>query len=104
MTLRLSVDLDGLTWGDLYGLADSARGAGVPPTQRVEQAFAEQDDAMVVALQVDLPEIAGGRSLALTSDERSEFTDALEAVIRTDGDGRHVLDELRALRDRLLGG
>jgi hypothetical protein len=101
--MRLSVDFDGLAWGDLYQLVDAARAAGVPGTQTVEQVTAMQDEDMVVGLAVELPSL-DGRALTLTPEERMHYGDMLSAVIDSEGDTRRVLSDLRSLRDRLLNG
>lgn len=101
MTVRISVNLHQLTWGDLYALVDVAIGAGVSPADYVQMELSPQDDETPVALQLDV-EDATRRSVTLDEDERLSFAAVLALIVAKDGDARAELQRLDNLRDRLL--
>ena len=55
MTTRISVDLDGLTWGELIGFVDAARSAGVASDDPVAQVSDLLDDSTVTSFELTLP-------------------------------------------------
>lgn len=99
--IRLTVDFP-LTWGDLYNFVDAARAAGIAADRAVEEVKAFQDENLLVGLAVDLPGL-DGRVVTLTQEERVEYAAALSRVVSSQGDARGVIEDVLALRDRLLG-
>jgi hypothetical protein len=55
LTLRIDLDIDKLTYGDLYRFADQARAAGVPEDRQVEQDWSDNQE--VIALTADLGDV-----------------------------------------------
>jgi hypothetical protein len=73
MALRISVDLDGLRWADLYRFVDLARNGGIGPDDQVD-VITYGSDPMSVSLSAriypasdsflsDVPEVGSGDSL-----------------------------------------
>jgi len=99
--MKLSVDLVGLTWQDLYNFVDAARAADVPGELEVGQELAQHDEETPVALTVDVHNL-DQRSVTFDDTTRRQYADALRTVIDTDGDARAVLETVKDLRDGLL--
>lgn len=102
MGINLSVDLDGLTWGQLCGFVDAARGAGIGQDQLVGQVIDPNDpENRTVGLEVTVPHL-DERTATFDHVMRLQYAEALSTVLETEGDARGVLRELRDLRDGLL--
>lgn len=101
--MQLSVNLAGLTWGDLYNFVDAARGAEMQEEEAVELVTSSGSDDEIVALSVQLPDLAR-RVAVLGHDQRIHYADVLATVLNDDGDARGALLELESLRDLLVGG
>jgi hypothetical protein len=100
--MKLSVDLDGLTWSELIDFVDAARAAGMNGEQLVGQVVDPNDpDERTVGLEVEVPHL-DERTVTFDHVVRLQYAQALSAVLETDGDARGVLRELRDLRDGLL--
>lgn len=106
MNIKLGVELDGLTFGDLYDFVDLSRGAGVGRETEVSQVpwSAEEPDRGVRKFEVAL---TGGGELRKPPDfadaEIDKLVWAINDVIDNGGDARGQLTELREVRDRLRG-
>jgi hypothetical protein len=100
--MQLSMDIDHVTFGDLYNFADAARAADVPEDRAVEQVTNPLDDTILESFRVELPDL-NRRVVTIGHDDRLEFAAAVGRVLATEGDARAVLDELERLRDVLLG-
>lgn len=106
MTVRISVDLDSLTWGELYYLTDSARRAGFSDSAAVDIETDEQTDSAPVALYLDVEpgSVSGARAPALVpADDVSDYISTLQAIVDDEGDARPYISDLRALIQALRG-
>lgn len=101
--MQLSVDLHGLTWGDLYNFVDAARGAETQEEETVELVTSSGSDDEIVALTARLPDLTR-RVAVLGHDQRIHYAEVLASILNDDGDARGTLLELESLRDLLLGG
>lgn len=103
MTLKFSLDLDELTYGQLYNFVDYARGAGIPADEKVSlvlDPLATED--VVVGLEVQLPDDDVRKAPDFSDLDRDHLAAVLEAVIKAEGDARLAIHELMEIRDRLL--
>jgi hypothetical protein len=104
--IKIGVDLDGLTFGDLYDFVDFARGANVPRENEVAQVLwsEEEPDRGVQKFEMALP---GGRELRkppnFADAELDKLIWALDDVLDKEGDARGQMAELSEIRDRLRG-
>lgn len=105
MALHIRVDLDGLTFGDLYGFVDLARAGKVDPKTPVEQfPVSEVDpDRGIGGLDVEVALIDAGVPVTLSPDDARVLASILDSVIAEEGDARGALGEMRQWRDRLVG-
>ncbi|PPF53916.1 hypothetical protein C5B94_09120 [Clavibacter michiganensis] len=101
MTLKTTVELLQLTWGDLIAFADLGRAAGKSGDDPVEQVPAQQDPDEVDAFALDLPATRLRVPAPFPADEAQRFIDALDRIDDEQGDARGELAMLRELRDRL---
>jgi hypothetical protein len=100
MTTRISVDLDGLTWGELIGFVDTARAAGVADDDLVAQVSDLLDDSTVTAFELTLPHTLPnlGPSIApAVADEIRAFLTILTDRDSLTEDLRERLAVVRAL-------
>jgi hypothetical protein len=107
MNIKIGVDLDGLTFGDLYGFVDLARGAGVLPESEVRQVlWSEQEpDRGVKTFEAALPggELELRKAPDFSGAELDKLIWALDDLIEDDGDARKHFEALSEIRDRLRG-
>lgn len=106
MTVRISADLESLTWGELFYLTDCARRAGYTNSTAVETEIDEQHEDAVVSLYLDVDPatVTGARAPVLVpADDVSEYVDNLQAIVDDDGDARRYIADLRALIQLLRG-
>ena len=102
MGIKLNVDLDGLTWGELIGFVDAARATGLGGDHAVEYDIDPMDtENRILGLQVEVSDL-GERTVTFDHATRLQYAEALSRVLETDGDGRAVLGELQDLRNGLL--
>lgn len=102
MSMKVSIDTYGMTFGDLYNFVDLARGAGIAPDQEVTQVMVPNDDSILDKFEVELTSGQIRTSPDLSGLDIDHLTKAIGLVIESDGDARAVLPELKELRDRLL--
>ncbi|WP_137159290.1 hypothetical protein [Blastococcus sp. CCUG 61487] len=102
MPMKLSIDLDGLTWGQLFDFVDAARGADVNPAQMVGQVTDPNDpEARTVGLEATVADLTQ-RVAVFDHSTRLHYAQSLSHVLEEDGDARAELITLRDLRDGLL--
>lgn len=109
MAIRMEYDFpapgDAMPLGDLVTFLQHAEAAGATTDTPVVAATTDLDDAIVVALRVELDGPTDGTTArAVVGLDRQDLVDAvalLEAVEDNDGDARAQLAELRDLRQRL---
>lgn len=102
MSIKLSVDLDGLTWGQLIEFVDAARAANYGGDQSVEYVTDANDvESRIVGLEVSVEHL-DERTATFDHTMRLQYAQALSNVLEKEGDARGVLRELRDLRDGLL--
>lgn len=92
VNLRLTVELDGLTFSDLYRLADMARAAGIPADQKVDLdgSFGDGNTSdFPHSIVVDLVDAAVlPRVVTLLGPDAALYADILADVLYGDGDVR----------------
>ena len=101
--MRLSVDLHGLKWVDLYNFVDAARGTETQEEETVELVTSSGSDDEIVALTVCLPDLTR-RVAVLSHDQRIHYAEILASIINDEGDARGTLLKLASVPDLLLGG
>lgn len=104
-SIKIGVDLDGLTFGDLYDFVDLARGAGVPRESDVRQVLWSDDepDRGIEKFEVNLP--GGQLELRNAPDfsgaDLDKLIRGLDDIVENDGDARAHYEVLSDIRDRL---
>jgi len=102
MPLRLNLDLDEMTYGNLFDFSDAARSSGKSRNDKVEQVLAVNNDEIVDHFSVEVEGLATGNGPRIIEAEDAIFwSDTLEKIINSDGDARSDISELRAIRDAL---
>ncbi|MFI2841697.1 hypothetical protein [Mycolicibacterium sp. PDY-3] len=98
MTARVSVALNGMTFGDLYDFVDLARRADVARDAEVLQEM-DENGYGPFTLEVILDNLESVQKLGLEGAEREHIAGVLDGVLSTDGDARGALDEIKLVRD-----
>jgi hypothetical protein len=100
--IKLTVDLDGLTWGQLIEFVEAGRAAGHSDDQLVAQIIHTEDpETRTVGLEAVATRL-DERVAVFDHTVRLQYAEALSRVLETDGDARAVLNKLPDLRDGLL--
>ncbi|MBM4602814.1 hypothetical protein GS575_07335 [Rhodococcus hoagii] len=102
MSMKVSIDTLGMTFGDLYNFVDLARGAGIAPDQEVTQVMLPNDDSILDKFEVELTSGHIRKAPDLSGLDLGQLIQAIDEVIDSEGDARGVIPELKELRDRLL--
>ncbi|UDF18770.1 hypothetical protein [Rhodococcus qingshengii] len=103
MTLKVSIELDGMTFGDLYNFVDLARGAHIDADEVVSQVpYDNHDDNVIHKFEVELPDGNVRKAPDMSNLDLSHLVAVLENVIEEGGDARGALPELKELRDTLI--
>jgi hypothetical protein len=91
MTTRITVDLDGLTWGELIAFVHAARSTGVDTKDSVAQVSDLLDDSTVTAFELSFPRPlpAMGPSIA------PPVADEIRALIQLLSDRETFTEEIR---------
>jgi hypothetical protein len=100
MTLRISLDLYEMTYGQLIDFADAARTAGVDRQSEVTQVPVQNEDTMIDRFEIEVDNLPHP-SRTLDSPSSLHYREVLQAIIDNDGDARNQLPELMELRDLL---
>lgn len=107
MTSRVEIDLpDGhgsFGFGELAGFVEHARNAGATEETPVIAVPAEQDPSILIALRVEMNELANrpAAKLRVDRDDVKDLLDLLTEIDDNDGDARSQLHAVRELRQRL---
>lgn len=102
MSLKVSVDLGELTFGDLYNFVDLARGAGIASDAAVKQVPLENYDELCIdRFELDLPNDEIRKAVYLAELDRTHILGVLDSIIENEGDARGLIAELKDLRQRL---
>lgn len=102
MALRIRVDFDDMTFGDLYSFVDLARASSIAPETKVPTYLANEQDPGPGGIDADMTPTSGV-PVTLRRDEARELASLLDAVGGNDGDARNYLADLGRWRDRLAG-
>ncbi|MGB3360816.1 hypothetical protein [Rhodococcus qingshengii] len=103
MTLKVSIELDGMTFGDLYNFVDLARGAHIGGDEVVTQVpYENHEDNVIHKFEVELPDGNLRKAPDMSGLDRTHLIAVLDNVIEEDGDARGALPELKELRDSLI--
>lgn len=102
MTLRLNLDMDEMTYGNLFDFTDTARAAGKGRDEKVEQVLAVNDDTYVDHLSVEVDDLSGNSGpVILDAEAAGYFSALLDSILSGDGDIRGDFSGLRELREAL---
>ncbi len=102
MTIRTSIDLQGLTWQDLYDFTDLARSASIPGERNVDIEMDETTDvACPERLVAELETPVGPKVHVILEEAARDFRVALDSVIVDGGDAREFMAILEGLRQAL---
>ncbi|ODU05880.1 MAG: hypothetical protein ABS81_06330 [Pseudonocardia sp. SCN 72-86] len=108
MSIRMECDLpyagESFPFGDLAAFVQQAQTAGADPDTPVVAVTAPQDDAIVVALQVELEGFSltdRPSDVRLDRGDVAETLAVFEAIEENEGDARMQLAAIRELRQRL---
>lgn len=102
MGIKVSLDLQDLTYRELFDFVDLARGSNVDPSSTVQQIPIEgHDELSIDRFEVELPDGFRRPAPDLSEIDREHITNVLGSILDGDGDARHALAELRELRDRI---
>ena len=101
MSLRTTIDLAELSWGDLIAFADLGRAVGKRDEDLVEQVPSQHDADEADSFVVELPHGEVRVPPVFSPEDVRRFTEALDHVVEQDGDARAVLGVLQELRNLL---
>jgi hypothetical protein len=105
VSVKISVDMDGLTLGDLYVLVDNARRSGKSPSEKVTQVeIPDFQEPVIDRLEIEVESVGGPAGCYIEADPARRYLAAIEDVIASEGDARGALSDLQELRDALLRG
>lgn len=102
MTLRLSLDLYEMTYGQLFDFVEAARAAGVSRATEVLQVPVENEDNIIDRFEIELTSLPG-KARVISAEDAEAHAATLESVIDSEGDARSELSRLQDLRAALLG-
>ena len=105
--MRLRIELEGMTYGELFQFVDLARSSGIDPDSEVMQARVDHhgEDFGVEALEAEM-DLSGReiRPRTLGAQEVSELIGMMDRISTKEGDARGELDAVRRWWGMLLGG
>ncbi|CAQ03251.1 hypothetical protein ACR8AL_07560 [Clavibacter sepedonicus] len=103
MTMRISVDLENMTYGELIEFALAARASGVDPATPVTQVPAAQDEDLIVRFEIEVDSLTGEDFIEISPTDARHYAGIIDSVLDNDGDARAEQGALTNLRDVLQG-
>ncbi len=102
MTLRISLDVYEMTYGQLFDFTDAARAAGVDRSSQVVQVPAEQDENIIDRFDLEVTQLPR-QGVTISAEDAETHVDTLQSVIDRDGDARNEMTALIELLKALRG-
>ena len=103
MTMRISVDLENMTYGELIEFAVAARASDVDLTAPVVQVPAVQSEDLIVRFELEVDSITSPAPVEISPTDARHYAGIIESVLDNDGDARAEQGALTNLRDLLQG-